>query len=334
MNRNLRHLVFAFLLPIQFWAQESAKYAGENASYFRGEELFEKAQYGAAKQEFRSFIGSSIDAKRNPNDPFLVKAYYFEGISALELHNNDAIPLLEAFVKAYPDNIYKNRIALKIGNYHFQNEDFESAQLAYAKVPVREVESDEKEEVLFKMGYSAFQMGDLEASYDAFRDVKDGSTQYAKPSLYFYSHISYTKNALQVALEGFQKLKTDSTFCGVVPYYIAQILHKQGKFQEVIDFAPTVLSCTFVNNEADIQHIIGDAYYQLAQYKEAIGFLEKYHAKSKGTRDDFYELGFSYLKTNQFEKAIKNFDKIIRINSPFGRACCGKGARASPPKLN
>jgi tetratricopeptide (TPR) repeat protein len=318
MNRNLRHLVFAFLLPIQFWAQETAKYAGENASYFRAEELFEKAQYSAAKQEFRTFINGSKEAKRNPNDPFLVKAYYYEGISALELYNNDAIPLLEAFIKAYPDNIYKNRIALKIGNYHFQNEDFESAQLAYSKVPVREVEPEEKEEVLFKMGYSAFQMGDLEASYDAFRDVKDGSTQYAKPSLYFYSHISYTKNALQVALEGFQKLRTDSTFCGVVPYYIAQILHKQGKYQEVIDFAPTVLSCTFVNNEADIQHIIGDSYYQLGLYKDAIGFLEKYHAKSKGTRDDFYELGFSYYKTNQYEKAIKNFDKVTRVDDSLG----------------
>jgi tetratricopeptide (TPR) repeat protein len=318
MNRNLRHLVFAFLLPIQFWAQETAKYAGENASYFRAEELFEKAQYSAAKQEFRTFINGSKEAKRNPNDPFIVKAYYYEGISALELYNNDAIPLLEAFIKAYPDNIYKNRIALKIGNYHFQNEDFESAQLAYSKVPVREVEPEEKEEVLFKMGYAAFQNGDVETSYDAFRDVKDGTTQYAKPSLYFYSHISYTKNALQVALEGFQKLRTDSTFCGVVPYYIAQILHKQGKYQEVIDFAPTVLSCTFVNNEADIQHIIGDSYYQLGLYKDAIGFLEKYHAKSKGTRDDFYELGFSYYKTNQYEKAIKNFDKVTRVDDSLG----------------
>lgn len=318
MNRNLRHLVFAFLLPIQFWAQESAKYAGENANYYRAEELFEKAQYSAAKQEFRSFINGSISANKNQNDPLLVKAYYYEGISALELYNNDAIPLLDAFNKAYPDNLYKNKIAIKVGNYHFQNEDYESAQLAYAKVPIREVEPEEKEEVLFKLGYSAFQIGDMETSYDAFRDVKDGSTQYAKPSLYFYSHISYTRNALQVALEGFQKLRTDSTFCGVVPYYIAQILHKQGKYQEVIDFAPTVLSCSIVNNESDIQHIIGDAYYQLGKYAEAISYLEKFHSKSKGTRDDFYELGFAYYKSNQFEKAIKNFDKVTRVDDSLG----------------
>ena len=119
MNRNLRHLVLAFFLPLHFWAQETAKYAGENASFFRAEELYEKAQYSAAKQEFRAFINGSKEAKRNPNDPFMVKAYYYEGISALELYNNDAIPLLDAFNKAYPDNIYKNKIALKIGNFHF-----------------------------------------------------------------------------------------------------------------------------------------------------------------------------------------------------------------------
>lgn len=318
MNRNLRHLVFAFLLPIQFWAQETAKYSGENAAYFRAEELYEKAQYSAAKQEFRTYINGSIRSNKNSNDPFLIKAYYYEGIAALELYNNDAIPLLNAFNKAYPDNIYKNKIALKIGNYHFQNEDFESAQIAYSNVPVREIELDEKEEALFKLGYSAYQNGDVETSYTSFRDVKDGTTQYAKPSLYFYSHISYTKNALQVALEGFQKLRTDSTFCGVVPYYIAQILHKQGKFQEVIDFAPTVLSCTEVNNESDIQHVIGDAYYQLGKYAEAIPFLEKFHSKSKGTRDDYYALGFAYYKTNQFDKAIKSYDKVTRVDDSLG----------------
>ena len=124
MNRNLRHLVLAFFLPLHFWAQETAKYAGENATFFRAEELYEKAQYSAAKQEFHAFISGSKEAKRNPNDPFLIKAYYYEGLSALEVYNNDAIPLLDAFNKAYPDNIYKNKIALKIGNFHFQNEDF------------------------------------------------------------------------------------------------------------------------------------------------------------------------------------------------------------------
>ena len=56
MNRNLRCLVFLLCFPLFYWAQESVKYSGENAAFFNAEELFTKAQFAAAKQEFRVFI--------------------------------------------------------------------------------------------------------------------------------------------------------------------------------------------------------------------------------------------------------------------------------------
>ncbi len=308
-------VILLIFLPLSFFAQQTEKYAGDYTGFYRAEELFEKAQYSAAREEFRAFINQL----KNENDPLYVKALYYEGIAALELYNNDAIPLLEAFNKKYPENIYRYLIGFKIGNYFFQKEDFLNAQVWFQKVPVSEVDKSQKEEFLFKLGYSAMQNGDKEAAYSAFRDSKDGSSQYASPSLYFYSHLSYTKNSLQVALDGFKKLRTDSTFCGVVPYYIAQIYHKQGQYEEVVNFAPTVLNCAFVNNESDIQHIIGNAHYKLDHYQEAIPYLEKYITKSKGTRDDSYELGYCYFKTNQYDKAIKSFDKVTRVDDSLGQ---------------
>ncbi len=312
MNSNLRYLVLLMCFPVLFWAQESVKYSGENAAFFNAEDLYTKAQFAAAKQEFRGFINECSAQKRNEHDPYLIKAYYYEGMSALKLYNNDAIPLLEAFNKTYPENNYRNEIAIGVGSYHFQAEDYLNAQAAFAKINLVGLTAAQKEEVLFKLGYSAYQNEDQDAAYLAFKDVKDGSTQYAKPALYFYAHISYVRSALQEALEGFQALQKDSTFCGVVPYYIAQILYKQQKYQEVIDFAPTVLNCGFVNNEFDIQHIIGNAYYQMNKYELALPFLERYHQNARGTRDDYYELGFAYYKTKQYEKAIKNFDRVTR----------------------
>ncbi|MFM7006398.1 MAG: tetratricopeptide repeat protein [Flavobacteriales bacterium] len=312
MNSNLRYLVLLLCFPVFFWAQESVKYSGENAAFFNAEDLFTKAQFAAAKQEFRVFINECAAQKRNEHDPYLIKAYYYEGMSALKLYNNDAIPLLEAFNKTYPENNYRNEIAIGVGTYHFQAEDYLNAQVAFAKINLVGLTGAQKEEVLFKLGYSAYQNEDQDAAYLAFKDVKDGTTQYAKPALYFYAHISYVRSALQEALEGFQALQKDSTFCGVVPYYIAQILYKQQKYQEVIDFAPTVLNCGFVNNEFDIQHIIGNAYYQLNKYDLALPFLERYHQNARGTRDDYYELGFAYYKTKQYDKAIKNFDRVTR----------------------
>ncbi len=312
----LRYLfLFVSLLPALLFAQQTEKYAGDYVNFYRAEELFEKAQYSAARKEFRDFI----DVNKNENDPLHVKALYYEGISALELFNNDAIPLLESFNKKYPENIYRYQIGFRIGKYFFQKEDFEGSQLWFQKVPVKELDSTQRDEFLFKLGYSSMQNGDKETAYNSFRDSKDGTSQYASPSLYFYSHLSYLKNSLQVALDGFLKLRKDSTFCGVVPYYIVQIYHKQERYDEVVNFAPTVLSCSIVNNESDIQHIIGNAHYKLGNYAQAIPFLEQYQTKTKPSRDDAYELGYAYYYTKNYEKAIRSLDKVTRSDDSLAQ---------------
>ena len=104
--------IFILLTITPFWilSQKTDKYTGSYAQYFRAEELFQKAQFSAARYEFREFI----NYLRNENDPLIVKAYYYEGLAALELYNNDAIELLESFNKKYPDNIYKHTIGFKV----------------------------------------------------------------------------------------------------------------------------------------------------------------------------------------------------------------------------
>jgi tetratricopeptide (TPR) repeat protein len=298
-----------------FFAQQTEKHIGDYVDFYRGEELFEKAQYSTARKEFRTFI----EKNKNENDPLYIKALYYEGISALELFNNDAIPLLEDFNKRFPENIYRYQIGFRIGKYFFQKEDFEGAQKWLEKVPVKELDSSQRDELNFKLGYASYLNGDKETAYSSFRDSKDGKSQYAAPSLYFYSHLSYLKNSLQVALDGFLSLRKDSTFCGVVPYYIVQIYHKQARYQDVVDFAPTVLSCSYINNESDIQHIIGNSHYKLGNYDKCIGFLEQYQTKQKPSRDDAYELGYAYYQTKNYEKAIRSFDKVTRVDDSLGQ---------------
>jgi len=301
--------IFLYFTGHHVISQQSNKYLSEYASYFKAEDLFNKGQYAAAREGFRCFI----DKTKNDSDPMVLKAHYYEGVSALELFNNDGITLLEQFNKKYPENIYTQVINFRVGRYFFQKEDFEKAQKWLQQVPVKELEKNNKEELLFKLGYASLQNLDTEIAYSSFRDAKNGVGPYALPSLYFFSHLSYLKNANQIALEGFLKLQKDSIFCSVAPYYIAQIYQKQGQYEEVINMAPSVLKCTQVDNEADVNHIIGNAFYNTGKYNEAIPYLENFAKNGKPKRDDAYELGFAYYKTKQYEKAVKQFDKVTRV---------------------
>jgi TolA-binding protein len=49
-----------------------------------------------------------------------LKALYYEGLSALELFNNDAIPLLEDFNRNYPESVFKQDIHYRLGKYFYQ----------------------------------------------------------------------------------------------------------------------------------------------------------------------------------------------------------------------
>ncbi|MFN5846675.1 MAG: tetratricopeptide repeat protein [Flavobacteriia bacterium] len=313
MNRLL--VLLLMCLPIVSFSQTSEKYNSEYENFYRAEELFEKEQYGAARIEFRNFINGFP----KPNDPMYLKALYYEGLSALELFNNDAVPLLEDFNKNYPESIYKNEIYFRLGKYFYQKKDYRDALVWFNKLRDQDVEVEQREEYYFKLGYANFQEENLVAARSAFHEVKEGVTQYAAPGLYYYSHIAYLDKSYQTALDGFIKLQNDDNFKNVVPYYIAQIYYLQGKYREVTEYAPAMMDSSNIFNKNDMNHLIGDSYYRTGKYDEAVPYLEAYNEKSNTTREDDYQLGYSYYRSGSFEKAIRIFDKVARQKDSLGQ---------------
>ena len=223
MNRLLV-ILFLCISSISI-SQSSEKYNSDYANFYRAEELYQKKQFGAARKEFRNFLNSFPQ----PTDPMYIKALYYEGVSALELFNNDAVALLESFNRNYPESIYKKDVYFRLGKYYYQKKDYEEVLVWFNKLSASDVASENQDEFYFKLGYANFQEGNMEPARNAFYEVKDGVSQYASPSLYYFSHIEYSAGSYQSALEGFKKLENDEQFGRVVPYYILQIYYLQNK---------------------------------------------------------------------------------------------------------
>ncbi len=313
MSRYLLFIVLALYTTV--YGQTSEKYNSEHVEYFRGEELYQKEQYGAARKTFRTFI----DGFERKNDPFYVKASYYEAVSALELYNNDAISLLEAFNKNYPESIYKMDIYYRLAKFHFYKKDYENALVWFDKLSSNDIEEEDREEFYFKLGYSYFKIDQLNNARDAFFEAKDGVTQYAQPSLYYYSHIAYQNRQYETALDGFLKLEQDEKFGKVVIYYIAQIYYLQGKYEKVTEYAKRMSNDDDVVNEQDLNHLVGDAYYRIGDYDKAVSYLEDYNRSAHTTRDEDYTLGYAYYKTGACDKAIRMFDRVTKIPDSLGQ---------------
>lgn len=314
----MRHfLILFFAIAIgQAWTQQTEKYHSPLAGFYRSEDLFEKEQFSAARKEFRLFIDSYTGSK---NDPFYIKALYYEGISALALFNNDAIPLLESFNREYPESIYKYDIFFRFGQFYYQKKDYPKTIEWFSQLSKQNVEPQNLQEYHFKLGYAYFEEEQFPEAKNAFYEVKDSVSQYGTPSLYYYSHLCYKDGSYQTALEGFEKLMSDTRFKTVVPYYITQIYYLQGKYQEVTEFAPAHIDSMKVGDQIEMNHLIGDSYYKIGKFDEAVPFLEVYNEKSTTTRDDDYALGYAYFKSSQYSKAITYFDKVSRVKDTLGQ---------------
>ncbi len=309
-------ILFLLVASSSAWSQASEKYHSPLSGFYKAEDLYEKEQYSAARKEFRLFIN---DYKGSKNDSYYVKALYYEGLSALELFNNDAIDLLETFNREYPESIYRSNILFQIGRYYYQKKDYKRSIEYFKQLSRSSVEKENQEEYFFKLGYAYFDEKNYPESKLAFYEVKDSLSQYGAPSLYYYSHICYLDSSYQTALEGFEKLMGDSRFNRVVPYYITQIYYIQHKYQQVVDFAPGKVDSLKPAEQVEISHIIGDSYFHLEKYDEALPYLELYNAKSNTTRDDDYALALAYSRTANCTKAVKYFDRVAREKDVLGQ---------------
>ncbi|MFN5417496.1 MAG: tetratricopeptide repeat protein [Flavobacteriia bacterium] len=317
-NSGILKAIFLLILcvsSIEIKAQSSDKYNSKYATFFAAEDLYAKQQYAAARIEFRKFITNF----NQQNDPYYVKALYYEGISALELFNNDAIQLLESFNRNYPESIYKHDIYFRIGKYYYQKKDFKTTLFWFNQLTKFHVAPENLDEYNFKLGYSYFELEKFMEARNAFYEVKDGSSNYAPAALYYYSHIAYQDKAYQSALTGFEKLEKNESFKQLSQIYIIQIYYRLGRYNEVITKGPEFMDSTSGAAKLEMTHLIGDAYFELQRYDEAVPYLEKYNIEAKTKREDDYQLAYAYYKSSNYENAIELFDKVSRTKDTLGQ---------------
>ncbi|RLD29659.1 MAG: hypothetical protein DRI75_02420, partial [Bacteroidetes bacterium] len=96
----------------------------------------------------------------------------------------------------------------------------------------------------------------------------------------------------------------------------ADLNFKLGNFEKAIELAKEQLPTSDDNEVSELSKIIGESYFNLEQYAEAIPFLEEYKGKrGRWNNTDYYQLGYAYYKQKEYVKAISEFNKIIDGNN-------------------
>ncbi len=303
-------------------AQKSIEQYDPDKTYKQAMEFYDKEKYAAARKLF----GEVMETAKDKRDYLYSNAQYYTALCAMELNQPDAENLLMFFINDNPDNPKTPYANFRMARYHYNNKKYKKAIERFEMVSPRELDANQSTEYHFMLGHSYFMEHDNIKARASFYQIKDGDSKYATPALYYYSHINYIDKNYETALEGFLKLRGDDTFSGIAPYYIAQIYFMQQKYEKVIEYAPNLIDSVSAKRKDEVMRVVGESYYRLGRYKEAIPYLDQYAKSKSPSVEDNYQLGYSYYQTGDCANAIKYFEKASHSASSMGQnALCHLG---------
>ena len=296
--------------------QQSYYHINEDANFLKGIEYLEKEKYSTAQKLFESVYKRYISS----NTELKTLSQYYIAVCAVRLFNEDAEYLTLTFITDNPESPLINEAYFNLAGYFYARKKWDRANDYYIKVDPDKLTKEQWSEYYFKTGYACFSKDKFDSAKTAFYRIIDIDTKYSVPALYYYSHIHYSEKDYQTALNGFLRLTGDKTFGPIAPYYIVQIYYLQGRYKEIVDFAPGIMKKVTGKRLAEVSRITAEAFSQLERYEESLPYYQTFLDSSDVIgREDKYQAGYAFYKTGSYEKAIDLFSSIATSDSQLAQ---------------
>ncbi|GHC61413.1 tetratricopeptide repeat protein [Ulvibacter litoralis] len=305
MFKNLIIVSLYLLLSFPVFSQQTAAYTNDLVAYNQALELYNNNQFLAAQSLFTK-IEETAQQETVKSD-----CSYYIANCAVRLNQQDADQLMEEFVTTYPTSIKRNSAYIDVANYYFDNGKYSYAQKWYDKVDESGLSRSETEKFNFNKGYVFFKGQRYSEAKKYFNRVNDSKT-YGSQAKYYLGFIAYEGDKYEEANELFEEVKGEERYSEGLSYYQADMNFKLGKFEKAIELGKEKYTSSNPSEKSELSKIIGESYFNLQKYADAIPYLKEYKGKrGKWNNTDYYQLGYAYYKQGQYQNAINEFNKIV-----------------------
>ena len=298
--------LFFFSISSVVFAQQSIVNVNAEANFNNALKLYNNKAYAAAQKTF-----AIVEISASPKSNLMADANYYNAMCGIKLNQTNADKKVLAFVENYPASNKKNKAFFNVGNYYFANKKAAHALKWYQKVNLEGLSKENQKEINFKMGYGLLVAKRLDLAKDKFLPLINDA-KYGNDSRYYYGYISYKLEDYGIAESTLKEIADNDSYKAEISYYLLDISFKSGSFERCIKVGKELLKTAKRKEASEISKIIGESYFNLNKYKEAIPFLKAYKGKSgKWNNTDYYQLGYAFYNQNDFINAVSYFNKII-----------------------
>lgn len=286
-------------------AQKSEIYNQQFSDYEKAISLYNDKQYLSAQILFDKV------KQDNKNEEVQADCSYYIAFCAIKLEQNNADQLMEDFVADYPTSTKQNQAFIGVSQYYFEQGNYPKALEYFDKVDESGLTYEEMERYNFQKGYAYFSANKKKEATNYFNKVSN-SKEYGSQAKYYLGFMAYDKDDYKEASKYFDQVSGEEKYKEKLSYFQADMNFKLGNFQKAIDLGKAAMAKSNALEKSELNKIIGESYFNLKKYNEALPYLKEYKGKKgRWNNTDFYQLGYTYYQQKDYENAIAQFNKII-----------------------
>ena len=279
--------------------------------------LYNQSFYTLARNQFQLLDQSLSNERSLPKAE--VGGYII--LCNIALSNDGLEDEVEVYTKEYPSSTLISEIWFRLANYFFLNEQYESALLYFQKCSFEYFGTEQRAELAFKTGYSAFQTNNLVVAVKNLSHVlKEKGGRYDIPSIYYLAYIDYLNNDFNKAVEGFSKIAEDARFARAAPYYILQSRFLLRQYEQVIFDGEVLYPRSEGDERLTIARILAESSFMLNRLHQAREYFDAYQKNTpKLSRQDNYLAGMINYAQKNFSLSIPFFEQAAVLEDSLGQ---------------
>ena len=310
-SRLLALLIIGLLSPLTASAQRTLSYSEPDYHYRNGQELFEKANYAAARYEFRQYLeprrGDGSRTLLNTSDQNAVEAEYYVALTSLYIDEPGAELLVDRFVQNHSQHPKSAQLYGDLGTYYYTRQDYAKAIGFLEKAVAQGGNNARQTAYTYQLALSYYNTQDLQKALPLLNQVKTNANSPDAPAASYYAGvINFRNRNYNEAIADFRRVESNPTYQNQVPNWIAQALYRQRRFDELLTYTEPLLRRNNGTGLSEVALFTAEVFYQQNQFAKAITYYKQYlnGAGAKAPGAVKFRYGQSLFRTGAYSDAI------------------------------
>ncbi len=263
-------------------------------------ELFDKQLFSASLYDNSRLLDQNLSSEQQKS------AELHRAMAALQLESPDGPGLMKSYIFDNGNHPTVTTAGLYLGDHFFYKKNYKEAAEGYALVNVNGLSEANKADVLFKQGYSFFQLKNYSQAAPFFDQAKVLNQPISADASYYSGFIAMESGNNSKAISDLQAAGQSSFYSTKVPYLLTALYYQEGNYDQVISYAePILASGQNLDRKETIHLYLAEAYYAKKSFAYAAKNYDEFINAKKGTlsREEVYKAGISFFEIGNYQRA-------------------------------